>query len=214
MTTGPDDRLKAAYQAHGAARARGADCPEPDQLARWAGRAGVSEQELLEGLDHVMACEGCRREYETLRALAALAAADRPARPAASVATRWLPLAAAVVLSVGAIAVWRLTSGGDDGPVVRDGPEAPTLLAVTPADSVVPAGVPPRFEWRSLPTAVGYRLEVLRDDGSAMAIVETTDTLATVPDSIRLGPGRYLWVVVATTEGGDVHRLVRPLVVR
>ncbi|MBL8989922.1 MAG: hypothetical protein JNJ80_26880 [Gemmatimonadetes bacterium] len=224
MTARPNDRLATAYQRLLAERPRGPNCPAPERLARWASPDGVPEADLLEGLDHVMGCEGCRREFETLRAIAAAAGSDgaplaggpegTPPRTGSSRWTRWLALAAAVVLSVGGVAVWRLRAPVGLDSVVRDGPTGPALQAVAPADSVVPAGIPPRFAWRSVPAAVGYRLEVLRADGVPLAIVETTDTTATVADSVRLTPGRYLWVIMATTAGGDILRLVRPLTAR
>ncbi|MDX2058244.1 MAG: hypothetical protein SFV24_10615 [Gemmatimonadales bacterium] len=224
MTTEPNDRLATAYQRLLAERPRGAHCPAPERLARWASPEGVPEPELLEGLDHVMGCEGCRREYETLRGIAAAAGSDGASlaespngaipRIGASRWTRWLPLAAAVVLSVGGVAIWRLRAPAGPDSVVRDGPDGSALQAVAPTDSIVPTGIPPRFEWRSVPTAVGYRFELLRDDGAPVAVVETTDSTATVADSVRLTPGRYLWVVMATTAGGDVVRLVRPLTAR
>ena len=73
-----DERLRQAYRAavlDRGPRAGGESHPEPEALVAVAERSG-SEAVRLDVLDHVMACDACRRELELVRA--SLLAAGMP----------------------------------------------------------------------------------------------------------------------------------------
>ena len=212
-----DERLRALYKRALAARddttARDR-CVSPQALLALARHDGP-ENERLETLDHVMACDACRRELGLLRAIeeagALVAAAD--ARPAADrphrVPAQWmrraapLALAASLLLAIG-VGV-RGRTGGDVPPDVMRGDGQPALMLVTPADAdtVVTAGTPLSFAWRPDPGTRRYVLEVLDAGGRAVEVQSTTDTVVTLRDPSRLTPGvDYQWWVRALGDGG------------
>src|SRR3954464_4734706 len=72
-----DERLRLAYGASLAERARkGVAHPQPEALLALAERSG-GDAERLEVLDHVMACDACRRDFDLIRASVVAAAVPR-----------------------------------------------------------------------------------------------------------------------------------------
>ena len=198
-----DEMLQHWYQNRKGLRSAG-EHPSPEALVAVVRREGP-EATRLALLDHVAQCPDCRQDLDLLRALAD---AERSAQPAGRMST-WLPLAAAVVLMVGAAVVWRGRAG--DG-VIRGAGGAAVQL-VSPAE-LVAAGDRPSFVWRRVEDAEGYQFELVGEDGRSVHSARTADTLVSLPSSVTLGAGRYRWWVSATRADGEWQSPARALVVR
>jgi hypothetical protein len=178
--------------------------PSPDELDALA-RGEGDEHERLRRLDHVMACATCREELELLRAIAG---AERREVRALSL-PRWLPVAAGLLLVVGATVLWPRFGGEDP---LRDAGRGNALL-VLPVDGARVA--PGRFVWHRVEGAESYRFELVQDDGVVAVARETTDTTLLVGDSsVVAGGGDYRWWVTAFTRDGrrvrsETRRLLR-----
>jgi hypothetical protein len=202
-----DERLRELYG--GALEARETAgrqrCPSSEAILALTEREGP-EAQRLETLDHVMACAGCRRELDLLRALEEAGVRTAGTRRTAkhSEWTRYLPLAlaASLVLAVGLVLGQRYWQ--PYAPEVMRGPAAEvTLLApATEANT----GAPLVFAWKPLPGARRYAVEVLTEDGAAILRAETADTLLVVATSRALLPGKYQWWVRATVADGTERR--------
>lgn len=205
-----DERLQALYAealARRRPRVRSAGCLSPEQLQDLVERQGA-EADRLRALDHVMACAACREEVEALRAVAK---GTRPT-PRFRVSAPVLA-AAAVLLVVGSAALWRTLGTRWLAPDVPRGGDA--LVVVGPRDEVAPEAAR-RLVWRAVSGAARYQVEVLDRDGSVVFAAETTDTTATVADSVTLAPGvPYRWWVRARLDvGGERRALPREFRVR
>lgn len=204
-----DERhLRDAYRAGVDRQPRGPECLAPEALDRLARREGT-EAERVAALDHVMSCPACLRDFELLRAVQASARAE------ATPVRRRLPvpwLAAAVVfLAAGTVVLI---------PRLRH----PALVTdpVRGGDSVVVVGTPaltgarPVFDWRAVPSALSYSVEILDSADRVVAGGTVLDTTWVLPDSVTLRPGTtYRWLVAATTrDGGEIrsapHRFTAP----
>jgi hypothetical protein len=213
-----DGRLRELYQAALAARAGGGGshgerCPTPEAIVALVRREGP-EEERLETLDQVMACNACRREFDLLRAIESAgteAAGKKPlARtlrfPARLLRAAPLAIAASLLLAIGLGVRERANSAsGPDGPDVMRGGTGSAVMLITPedADTTVAPGAPVTFAWRPDPGAVRYVLEVLDADASVVIGESTSDTVVTLRDISRLTPGtEYRWWVRAVADGG------------
>jgi hypothetical protein len=198
-----DEQLRQWYQSR-SERPAGQGHPELESLIRLVNKEGP-EAERFAALDHVMQCSLCRSDFELLRAI------DQSNEPTRVLRfPRWLPLAAALVFAVGVTLWWRTEREPD---VVR-GTASGGLTLVVPADSQVALGTPLRFVWHALTTASRYRFELLGADGRVVFASDGADTAVVVPDSIKVGPGRYRWLVVATPQGGEPETAVGSLLIR
>jgi hypothetical protein len=203
-----DERLRELYERALAERGapERARCASPEAILALVRREGAEERRL-ETLDHVMACDACRAEFELLRAIeqagAGAGAARAPAaRPWSSGGWRRaapLALAASVLLAVG-VGVWQQVGGRAGPEVERGAPDSVTLLA--PAAGTA-AGATVRFVWHSVPGARRYDLEVMDAGGAVVYATTTADTVVTVRDTARLRPATdYRWWVRATDDAG------------
>jgi hypothetical protein len=87
-----------------------------------------------------------------------------------------------------------------------DTARVPTL--VTPRDAVDRAD---RMVWSGVAGALSYRVRLYDDNGRVLWTHLTTDTVATLPDSVRPRPRvTYFWTVEANT--GFQHRASSDLV--
>ncbi len=192
-----DERLRAAYQAALAIRhsADRIECPSPELIQALVEHRG-SQSERLDTVDHVMACRECLAEFELLRSLAT----ERPAP-----SRHWsipVALAAAVVLGLGAVLIWRARNPGV--PDLERGGSL-SLLPIAPQGEIGGTAGPITITWRSATGVARYELTVVRGDGTPLYAVATPDTSVTLPDSITLEPEReYRWQVTGRSVSGSV----------
>lgn len=199
-----DDRLRSAYQSLIRRPPAGRPgCPSPEELDALAARRGAEEARLAT-LNHAMSCAECRRELDLLRAV-------QRAAPEVMWRPRVFALAATLLLSAGALLIWRAASNPVAGPL--RGNASPVVL-LEPAEGARLAAAP-SFAWRPTADAVGYRVEVLDAAGAVAATWTTTDTtLATPAGAITPADSAYRWrVVVELRTGGTISSGVRRLTV-
>jgi hypothetical protein len=153
---------------------------------------GISEEERLRRIDHIMGCPYCLPEFELLRSVAKA----EPQRPFLRVTA----LAAAVALLLGAALVWRLSLPRDESVLRGDG--APIVMETPAPDAKV---VPPAsFVWHPMANVSQYRIEVLTPSGDLVWQHAGTDTTATMPSDTPLqSGGDYRWAVVAEFANGE-----------
>lgn len=155
---------------------------------------------------HLASCAECRHEFAEVRRLQL-----HPRR-------RWalvlVPTAAAAAILL-AIALPRQgapPSGTRAGP----GPEA-SLAIVAPPPAAELAPGPITFVWRSAGPDASYTVTLQEADGRVAWTSSVADTVAVLPDSVAIGPGRtWFWFVDAMLPDGrarssGINRLtVRP----
>ena len=161
-----------------------------------------SEEERVRTLDAIMRDPEMRADYEILRAAYDAAPARAGSFPVPYV------VAAALVVMVGA-SFW-LRSHAPARDVVR-GP-VPTVSLVAPGPTAQ-TGAPLRFTWHRARDTRAYSLQVVDSDGNVAYSAITADTLATVPDGVRLSPDKdYRWWVEAErSTGAPIKSAVQPL---
>lgn len=187
-----DEELGALYRGHVARRDPGnrSDCPPPERLREVLDREG-SEDARLATMNHVMACRYCLPEFELLRSV-------NEALPDSKPAIRWMAIAAAAVLVIGAALVGRqLVQPKED--VLRDGPSL-RLVAPGAGEQLT---LPVQLVWNRVPEAVEYRIEVLTPEGASATSLTTSDTTAVI-DS--LPAGEFIWQVSAAYHAGEPLR--------
>jgi hypothetical protein len=203
--THPDDldqlrRLLApSLKSTGPVGPRGPGCLDDATLASLADgslEAGARES----AVSHLAGCAHCRAAVASVARMldnpevrrAVPAPAGQPWRRLARLA---VPLAAAAVLLV----VFALPRRGDDvAPTHRGSPTtATTPMLLSPIGLVEEGNL---LQWTAVPGADRYRIIVFDADSRTVFSEETGDTLAVLPESIGLLPGRtYVWLVEART---------------
>ena len=146
---------------------------------------------------HIADCVTCRAEFVS----ASRAAADAPA-PARTRRFPWVAIAAAAALTF--VVVSRRASTPESSSM-RAGSDrsASTITVVTPrsGDAVSTPGI--QFVWRPMPTIMEYAITVQDPDGRTRWSARTTDTVAALPDSVRVAAGSVLhWYVDGLTADG------------
>ncbi|MBL8981444.1 MAG: hypothetical protein JNL26_04630 [Gemmatimonadetes bacterium] len=185
-----DERLRDAYER---GLPSGTDRPLLDDLSaerlrRVVDREG-DERERLHMIDQLLSTAGGRADLDL--AWAAAHAARPPSR------RRWWGLVAATAGLVLLPAVW--LTARDPAPVMRSGGEA--LVGVAPRGAVARGEL--RFTWHARPGYL-YRLVVVGPGGEERYAAETTDTVVTLPDSVRLSPEvDHQWWVDARGPAGE-----------
>jgi hypothetical protein len=161
---------------------------EPDLVAAYVERR-LSPDALASAEQHLAGCATCRRE---------VAQVVKVLRPS----TRRLPafgLAAAAVL---VIAVWLVRD--DTGEVevpIRNGASSAGVQVLAP-DSVG-SSLSPRFTWRALEPGSRYNFSLADEAGVRIFSLSLSDTVVSLPDSVRLQQGRtYQWLVDALRPDG------------
>jgi len=186
----------------GGATGATASCVAPEDILALV-RRELPEERRLEVLDHVMACDDCRREFDLFRALETAgggattgatagetpspASDQEPARPTSpkvvDISTRrarsWrraLPFAiAACLLLVVGIEARRF--GGQPADVMRGEDAGVTTIAPSGDVTDAPLGTAPVvFAWRPVDGASRYEFEVLDGDGTVVYSASTGDT--------------------------------------
>jgi hypothetical protein len=190
-----EERVRESYDRLLAIRAsREADrtsCLTPEAIEELL-QPGISEEERLRRIDHIMACPYCLPEFELLRSVAKA----EPRRPFLRVTA----LAAALTLLLGAALVWRLSSPRDESVLRGDG-AAIAMETPAPDAKVVP---PASFVWHPVANVLQYRIEVLTPSGDLVWQHTGTDTTAIMPSDTPLQSGAdYRWAVVAEFANGE-----------
>ena len=204
-----DDReLRQAYDELLRTRApRGrAACPSPEALLALVEREGA-EDERMRTLDHVMSCAACRRDFDLLRT-----ATDSATRALAelgdvqAIGTRrhlpWRPLAiaAGLVVAVG-IGVVSRDMRTTTPPLLRGSGHTVALLAPEPR----PDGSL-LLQWRRLPDAARYRVELFTPSGRMVAGATLADSSYVVtPGAVAMGDS-LRWMVTAIRGDGSEAR--------
>lgn len=200
-----DAELTARYRELMARRSAGdrSECIPPEGLLELAERTGP-DAERVRLLNHVMACEACRQEYELLLALVD----QRPRK--GRFALRPLAVAATIILILGAGALW-LTMWDAADPDALRGPESAVTLVAPEPDQLL-AGTP-TFVWHEVDGALEYELELLDRAGNLLFASTTRDTVLRLPASASLDAGGlYSWWVRARLPDGEFLRSeLRPL---
>ena len=194
-----DERLRQAYRAavlDRGPRAGGGSHPEPEALVAVAERSG-SEAVRLEVLDHVMACEACRRELELVRASLLAAGMPRQRTWFRSPAIGMMAIAATLLVVAGVRLFMTSSADHEAGPRLRGG-SAVTTYPVRWLPSVG-AGL----AWRPTAGAASYRVEVVDENGAAVVDSTMRDTTVVVPDSLLRDRRELTWSVSATLGDGS-----------
>lgn len=202
-----DDRLRLAYAdaLTNRARADRSECPEPEALLAVVERAG-SEATRLDVLDHVMACDHCRRELDLVRASVAAAGTPRGRSWMRSPSLALMAMAA-LLLMVAGVRLYFTSSDSEAGPRLRGSGDVITY----PVRRLPSVGA--GLAWRPFDGAVAYRVEVIDEAGQALVDSTMRDTAVVVPDSLVRGRRGVIWTVAAMLGNGtSVHSQPAPLV--
>lgn len=186
-----DEKLREAYE-RGLPPSDGSpalDDVSAERLRRLVEGEG-SESERLRTLDVALSSAEGRRELEIAWAAA------RAARPPRRSWQRFtLAASVLIVVGLGASTLWLWQRHPSTRTVLR-GSDSPVTL-VAPVGEVG-SDRATRFLWRAVGNADRYQIVVVDTTGTEMYAGETRDTALTLPDSVRLMPGRaYLWWVQA-----------------
>jgi hypothetical protein len=193
-----DDELQRAYQ-RGIARTPPGVHPEPERIAALI-QGSTRELDRIATLEHVMQCVRCGAELDLLRAAKEVARAADTTR--FTVRRAAIAAAAVLVLGVGAVALrqHRPVAAAD---VYRG--QRPAIALVQPeAGSAV--AQPVRLAWHGIADARSYHVELLSAHGDMIASWNTSDTVLSIPDSVRLQPSQSYdtWVRATLAERTEV----------
>lgn len=203
-----ESEIQRLYQMAIAERPRDG-CVDEQQLLALVQQSGPEKQRLAI-LDHVMACEACRKEFELLRAInvsGPTPVAHRRGVPLLKRTQVWLPLAATILIGFAATLYWGTSRST---PPITRGADG-SLAAIEPIGEV-PTG-PVTFVWHSVEGALAFDLEVTRPDGSVVSSETTRDTVLLVDADWVGTPGTYSWWVTArfldgTSQRSDVEDVI------
>jgi len=204
-----DERLRGAYGA--SLEKRGRDVrgshPEPEALLALVERSG-SEAVRLELLDHVMACDACRRELDLVRASVAAAGRPRQATWFRSPSIGLVALAATLLVVAG-VRLYVASSDSEAGPRMRGG----SGVATHPVRWLPNVGA--GLAWTPTTGAESYRVEVVDESGAAVVDSTMRDTTLMVAESLLRNRRGITWSVTATLGDGSTvtslpTRLVPP----
>ena len=152
---------------------------------------------------HLASCTACRHEVVAVGGLLATRRRRRMIAPA-------LGLAAAAVLAL-AVGLPTLRRHDESGATVTVRapvtPAAHALATITPAaDTILPASHDLQFAWHAVPGGSTYRVMLLGESGERLWSTETGDTVALLPDDVRLAAAAsYFWYVDALTGDGTAR---------
>ena len=204
-----DERLRGAYGA--SLEKRGRDVrgshPEPEALLALVERSG-SEAVRLGLLDHVMACDTCRRELDLVRASVAAAGTPRQATWFRSPSIGLMALAATLLVVAG-VRLYVASSDSEAGPRMRGG----SGVATHPVRWLPNVGA--GLAWTPTTGAESYRVEVVDESGAAVVDSTMRDTTLMVAESLLRNRRGITWSVTATLGDGSTvtslpTRLVPP----
>ena len=205
-----EERLKSLYAR--ALELRADDgCPVPPEMMLAVLEQTLPEEQRTQALLAIMSNPKCREAFDLLRAVV------EQAPPGAKLPLpRWytspLAIAAALVLALGTAAGVTTWLGSGQQDVVRGGTGGAALLLTQPAP-VVASATGLAFAWRPIAGVTRYDYNLATKDGRAVFVGAVSDTILTLPDSVRLrSTVEYRWWVEATLPiGVHVRSGVRPL---
>lgn len=179
------------------------DCLDDDLLAALA-EGSLDPESRARVLPHLARCGRCRSAVASLARALADRAVSREVRaaeaPPSPLGSRWwrplaIPAAAAALFLLIAYPAGLFRNRPD--PVHR----APVLANGTTPSALAPVGAVAsarQLQWRSVAGADRYRVTLFDAGGRVLYEAEPLDTVAALPDSLHLTPGRrYLWRVEA-----------------
>ena len=142
---------------------------------------------------HLVQCDACRDELIEMARLLH----TRPQR------RRWyVPVGAAAAVAAAALLLLVWPRPGNEVAVPPGYREPAVTTAVAPI-AIAPRGVitrPLNLVWSTVPRVDRYRLTLFDATGTVVWETQTTDTVAPLPESMRLRPGASsLWKVEAPT---------------
>lgn len=181
-------------------------CPSPEALLSLVEREG-SEVERMRTLDHVMSCMACRHDFDLLRTATESAARTlTELGTVQSIGTRrhlpWRPLAIAAGLVV-AVGIGMLSRDvrTPTPPLLRGSGHTVTLLAPEPR----PDGSL-LLQWRRLPDAARYRVELFTPSGRMVAGATLADSSYVVAPGAAAFGDSLRWMVTAIRGDGSETR--------
>lgn len=140
---------------------------------------------------HLAGCTDCRAEVAAVARLIRTAPLHRRLELP-------LRLAAAAVLVALLVPALDLPTRLGPGPL-----REPAVTTTAAPIAIAPVGAVdsvPALVWSAVPHATRYRATLHSGEGTAVWRTETTDTVAALPDTVRLRPGAsYFWKVEAET---------------
>lgn len=157
-------------------------------------------------VEHLLTCAHCRSAVRaTGRLLSdAAVAAELPRSFRSAADRRWRRWSVPLGVAAAATVVLFLWPGVDDDNDSMLRLREPTITTTVAPLPIAPRGSVARVDrlaWSSVPGAEQYRLRLYDDEGSALWMVETPDTVVALPDSVLLSSGAmYFWRVEAQTE--------------
>lgn len=177
--------------------------PDVEDMAAYLdGRVTESDRAGIEA--HAAGCPECRREIAELTAMLAGPREQRRWRV-------WAPTAAAAAAVVALLIFRPLAVGTGPDPAVRfrganSGAAVEGRLDIrvaAPPDAGVLDPDSPSFVWHSGGPGASYHLTLTDGEGSVVWALETTDTVAPLPDTIYSVPAAtYYWYVDALLGDG------------
>ena len=178
---------------------------EPGEVAAYVD--GAVEGPARRAIEsHLAECVQCRSEVTEVGGV-------MRSIPRARSARLWVPAVAAAA----AVVVWWIAPPVNPAPSdVNHRDVAVTSTAAPRPHSGRSASAAPMATWSPVPSADRYRVRVFDAAGTVLWERETVDTIAIVPDSVRLQAGtRYYWKVESHSgfgrwAGSDLVELIPP----
>ena len=213
-----DEQLRQAYRAslerrggsargaHGAQRSPSSHL-EPEAFLTLVERSG-SEASRLEMLDHVMACDACRRELDLVRASVVAAGVPRRTTWFRSPSVGLMALAATLLVAAG-VRLYMASTDTEAGPRMRGG----SGVSAYPVRWIPNVGA--GLAWSPTAGAESYRVELVDESGGAVVDSTMRDTTLMIADSVVRNRRGLTWSVTATLGDGSTvtslpTRLVPP----
>jgi hypothetical protein len=165
--------------------------------------ASLEEAERDVAVAHLAGCGRCRVAVSSVTS--ALTGKDMPAAISelarARRSGRFLAISAGLVGAAVVAGLLLVSSSPIRNPVphrdggVSGGPEPVTISPVGPSRSVQV------LRWQQVAGADRYRVTVFEEDGRVLFETVVADTMAPLPETVELEPGRsYYWLVAARTD--------------
>jgi hypothetical protein len=199
-----DDELRRAYSAYRSATPRSGsgntDRPTLEELRQLVdGEVVGDDREAL--IDRALSDAQSARELSLLQAMADGTPRARRWKPA-----HWWTLAAAAALLIAVTPLLRTSRERASDVTFRAAPNGETVEIVAPPDGT-PLAAGLAFKWKAVPNVDQYVVEIVADNGDAIASISTRETSLTLPDSISAERFRHAagWMLVAKLRDGG-HR--------